>query len=46
MLVASEPHRNLYLRHYELIRDALLYRLGDVEASGEPLAAAEWRDVL
>jgi hypothetical protein len=46
MLVASEPRRNLYLRHYEFIRDALLYRLGDVEGSGEPLAAAEWRDVL
>ncbi|KAJ7815896.1 hypothetical protein B0H14DRAFT_3475802 [Mycena olivaceomarginata] len=41
MLVTSEPRCNLYLCHYELIRDALLYRLGDVEGSGKPLAAAE-----
>ncbi|KAF8135940.1 hypothetical protein K438DRAFT_1997068 [Mycena galopus ATCC 62051] len=31
---------------YELIRDALLYRMGDVQASQEPLSPAQWREIL
>ncbi|KAJ7792292.1 hypothetical protein B0H14DRAFT_3499397 [Mycena olivaceomarginata] len=46
LLIASESRRDLYIHHYQLIRDALLYRQGDVAVSNDPLSPAEWRDVL
>ncbi|KAJ7818080.1 hypothetical protein B0H14DRAFT_2601574 [Mycena olivaceomarginata] len=46
LLIASESRRDLYIHHYQLIRDALLYRQGDVAMSNDPLSPAEWWDVL
>lgn len=46
LLTASESRCDLYFHHYQLIRDALLYRQGDVAVSNDPLSPAEWRDML
>ncbi|KAJ7476291.1 hypothetical protein B0H11DRAFT_1917507 [Mycena galericulata] len=42
----DEDRRQLLLHHYQLVHDALLYRLGDPDQSHEPLTTQEWRDVL
>ncbi|KAJ7157854.1 hypothetical protein C8R43DRAFT_367884 [Mycena crocata] len=43
---AEDPRRRqLALHHFTMIRDALLYRLGDADASHAPLSSQEWRDV-
>lgn len=48
LLVSSpdESRRQLYLHHYTMIHDALLYRLGDTSDSRRALSSQEWRDVL
>ncbi|KAJ7502481.1 hypothetical protein B0H11DRAFT_2223395 [Mycena galericulata] len=48
MLVSpvDENRRQLLLYHYQLVHDALLYRLGDPHQSHAPLTTQEWRDVL
>jgi hypothetical protein len=46
LVISSDARRDMYLHHYQLIRDALLYRLGDVEEPHDPVSAAEWRDAL
>ncbi|KAJ7463251.1 hypothetical protein FB451DRAFT_1403891 [Mycena latifolia] len=38
--------RQLFLHHFTLLKDALLYRLADEGARAKPLATQEWRDVL
>ncbi|KAK6985127.1 hypothetical protein R3P38DRAFT_3230787 [Favolaschia claudopus] len=45
-LLANSTQRDLYFRSYQHIRDALLYRIGDVDAPPDPLSPAEWRQVL
>jgi hypothetical protein len=35
----------MLLHHYQLMRDALMYRLGDLNDS-HPLTVQEWRDIL
>ncbi|KAJ7868431.1 hypothetical protein B0H13DRAFT_1635742 [Mycena leptocephala] len=42
----DDARRQLFLYHYQLIRDALLYRLGVPSDPHRPLSAQEWRDVL
>ncbi|KAJ6607490.1 hypothetical protein B0H10DRAFT_2227794 [Mycena sp. CBHHK59/15] len=38
--------RQMFLHHFSLIRDALLYRLGDPDDPHDRLSSHEWRDVL
>lgn len=45
-LLIHSTHRDAYLYRYQLIRDALLYRIGDVQVSYESLSPAEWREIL
>ncbi|KAF8143180.1 hypothetical protein K438DRAFT_1994140 [Mycena galopus ATCC 62051] len=42
----DESRRHMMLHHYQLVRDALFYRLGDSSSSHRPLTAQQWRDVL
>jgi hypothetical protein len=42
----DDARRQLFLYHYQLIRDALLYHLGVPSDPHRPLSAQEWRDVL
>ncbi|KAJ6593737.1 hypothetical protein B0H19DRAFT_919818 [Mycena capillaripes] len=46
LLIASEPRLQMYLHHYQLLRDALCYRMGDPDDLQSPLTISEWRDVL
>ncbi|KAJ6593045.1 hypothetical protein B0H19DRAFT_1055696 [Mycena capillaripes] len=48
LLVSSpdESRRQLLLYNYQLMRDALLYRLGDPTDPHHPLSAQTWRDIL
>lgn len=48
LLISSEDksRRQLYLHHYAMIREALLYRLGDPDDPHQLLSTQEWRDVL
>ncbi|KAJ7314896.1 hypothetical protein DFH08DRAFT_972294 [Mycena albidolilacea] len=46
LLISSEARLDMYLHHYQLIRDALCYRMGDFENPQSPLTISEWRDVL
>lgn len=46
LLIASEARIHMYLHHYQLIRDALLYRMGDPDEDNTALTVPEWRDVL
>ncbi|KAJ7720321.1 hypothetical protein B0H14DRAFT_3520988 [Mycena olivaceomarginata] len=46
LLISSEARLDMYLHHYQLIRDALCYRMGDFENPQSPLTVSEWRDVL
>ncbi|KAJ6530238.1 hypothetical protein B0H19DRAFT_967944, partial [Mycena capillaripes] len=46
LLVSSEPRLNTYFHHYQLLRDALCYRMGDPDDLQSPLSVSEWRDVL
>ncbi|KAJ7468356.1 hypothetical protein B0H11DRAFT_1921223 [Mycena galericulata] len=46
LLLSSEARLHTYLHHYQLIRDALLYRMGDHNDSQTALSVAEWRDIL
>ncbi|KAJ7441408.1 hypothetical protein B0H11DRAFT_2252155 [Mycena galericulata] len=48
LLVASddERRRQRSLHYYQLIHDALLYRLGDPNQPASVLTTQEWRDVL
>ncbi|KAJ7935733.1 hypothetical protein B0H13DRAFT_2304233 [Mycena leptocephala] len=46
LLIASESRLHMYLHHYQLVRDALCYRMGDPDDSQLPLSVSEWRDVL
>ncbi|KAJ6498851.1 hypothetical protein C8R45DRAFT_1093147 [Mycena sanguinolenta] len=43
---SSEARVQLLLHHYQLMRDALLFRLGDCEDLQEPFTVQEWRDIL
>ncbi|KAJ7933995.1 hypothetical protein B0H13DRAFT_1591859 [Mycena leptocephala] len=43
---ADERRRQMILHHYQLMRDALLYRLGDASDSHLPLTMQQWRDIL
>ncbi|KAF8144834.1 hypothetical protein K438DRAFT_1992397 [Mycena galopus ATCC 62051] len=46
LVIGSDGCRDMYLHHYQLIRDALLYRMGDVNEPHESMSAAEWRNAL
>ncbi|KAF8147544.1 hypothetical protein K438DRAFT_1944142 [Mycena galopus ATCC 62051] len=46
LVIGSDGRRDMYLHHYQFIRDALLYRMGDVNEPHESMSAAEWRDAL
>ncbi|KAF8185778.1 hypothetical protein K438DRAFT_1765567 [Mycena galopus ATCC 62051] len=46
LVIGSNARCDMYLHHYQLIRDALLYRMGDVDEPHDPVSAAEWRDAL
>ncbi|KAJ7690602.1 hypothetical protein B0H16DRAFT_1856462 [Mycena metata] len=41
-----EERRQVFLHHYEMIRDALLYRMGDPDDDQFALTVQQWRDVL
>ncbi|KAJ7921960.1 hypothetical protein B0H13DRAFT_1984044 [Mycena leptocephala] len=43
---ADELRRHMILHHYQLMRDALLYRLGDPNDSHLLFDDQEWRDIL
>lgn len=45
-LLVNSNQRNVYFYSYQLIRDALLYRMGDAQASQESLSPAQWREIL
>ncbi|KAF8164179.1 hypothetical protein K438DRAFT_1984879 [Mycena galopus ATCC 62051] len=46
LVIGSDARRDMYIHHYQLIRQALLYRMGDVDEPHDPVSAAEWRDAL
>ncbi|KAJ7898176.1 hypothetical protein B0H14DRAFT_3424539 [Mycena olivaceomarginata] len=46
LVISSDAPRDMYFHHYQLIRDALLYRLGNAEEPHDPVSAAEWRVAL
>ncbi|KAJ6499884.1 hypothetical protein DFH09DRAFT_1102809 [Mycena vulgaris] len=51
LLAAPElpAQRQLRLHHYQLLSDALLYRMGNLEEGGPPpapLSSQEWREIL
>ncbi|KAJ7027258.1 hypothetical protein C8F04DRAFT_925608, partial [Mycena alexandri] len=41
-----EDRRQVMLHHYQMIRDALLYCMGDPDGDQFALTAQQWRDVL
>ncbi|KAJ7017594.1 hypothetical protein C8F04DRAFT_1200295 [Mycena alexandri] len=46
LLVSSEARLQIYLHHYQLMRDVLMFRMGNVEDHHTALTVSEWRDVL
>lgn len=46
LLVSSEARLQTYLHHYQLMRDALMFRMGNAEDHHTALTVSEWRDVL
>ncbi|KAF8143057.1 hypothetical protein K438DRAFT_2111116 [Mycena galopus ATCC 62051] len=46
LVIGSDTRHDMYLHHYQLIRDALLYRMGDIDEPHDPVSAAEWCDAL
>ncbi|KAJ7205316.1 hypothetical protein GGX14DRAFT_645350 [Mycena pura] len=42
----DESRRRMFYHHYQLMRDALMYRLADHNQRPEPLATQQWRDIL
>ncbi|KAJ7440104.1 hypothetical protein B0H11DRAFT_2253265 [Mycena galericulata] len=46
LLISSASRLDMYLHHYQLIRDALLYRMGDRDDLQAALKVSEWRDIL
>ncbi|KAF7366124.1 hypothetical protein MVEN_00489200 [Mycena venus] len=45
-LLISSERRDVYLNHYQLMRDALQYLLGNPDGAYRGLTPQEWRDVL
>ncbi|KAJ7818353.1 hypothetical protein B0H13DRAFT_2292533 [Mycena leptocephala] len=43
---ADDGRRRVIIHHYQLMRDALMYRLGDASDHPYPLKSQEWRDIL
>lgn len=47
LVSAEEPgRRQQLLHHYQLVHDALIFRMGHRQSSHGPLTSQEWRDVL
>ncbi|KAJ7038722.1 hypothetical protein C8F04DRAFT_1255643 [Mycena alexandri] len=46
LLISSEARLHTYLHHYQLIRDALMFRMADPNDHHTALTVSEWRDVL
>ncbi|KAJ7821421.1 hypothetical protein B0H13DRAFT_2682014 [Mycena leptocephala] len=43
---ADDGRRRVIIHHYQLMRDALMYHLGDASDHPYPLKSQEWRDIL